>query len=234
MINLKNTLFLITARGGSKGIPGKNIKLLAGKPLIYYSIDIARHFVADEQICLSTDSTEIIQNAEEYGLKVPFVRPSELATDEATSYDVEMHAINYYENKDYQFDTLVLLQPTSPFRTIEQVREALEIYTNECDMVVSVEESNSNPYYNLCEEDENGFLRQSKSGNYSRRQDCPIVYKYNGAIFVININSLKKMSPDKFSKVKKIMMDDFTSIDLDNEIDWMWAEFVLEKGKVNI
>ena len=231
---LDNTLFLIMARGGSKGIPGKNIKPLAGKPLIYYSIDMARHFVDDVNICLSTDSNEIIEKVEEYGLKVPFVRPAELATDQADSYHVELHALEYYKKLGKKFDTLVILQPTSPFRTTKQVQEALNLYSNEYDMVVSVVESRSNPYYNLCEENSDGFLEKSKPGDYIRRQDCPPVYEYNGAIYVVNIESLKKMPEDKFPKIKKIVMDDFTSVDLDNPIDWLWAEFLIENNKIEV
>ena len=232
MCSLDRTLFLIMARGGSKGIPGKNIKLLAGKPLLYYSIDVARSFVNDTNICLSTDSNEIIEKAEEYGLKVPFIRPPELATDQADSYHVELHALEYYEKLGQKFDTLVVLQPTSPFRTTQQVQEALNLYSNEYDMVVSVVESSSNPYYNLCEENHNGFLEKSKPSDYTRRQDCPPVYEYNGAIYVVNIKSLKKMPEDQFKKVKKMIMDDFTSVDLDNPIDWLWAEFLIENKKI--
>ena len=233
-MNIDKTLFLIMARGGSKGIPGKNIKSLAGKPLLYYAIDTARQFVPDTQICLSTDDLEIKSKAEKHGLSVPFIRPPELATDEADSYDVELHALDFYHNQGIEFETLVVLQPTSPFRTIQQVKQALDLYSPECDMVVSVKESTSNPYYNLCEEDSNGFLQKSKPGNYIRRQDCPPVYEYNGAIYVVNIESLKQMPEDKFQKVKKIVMDDFTSVDLDNPIDWEWAEFLINKNMIEL
>ena len=90
-------LIIIPARGGSKGIPHKNIKLLNGKPLICYSIDIARQYTTDENICVTTDDNEIISVVEQYGLKVPFVRPAELATDTASSNDVLVHALNFYE-----------------------------------------------------------------------------------------------------------------------------------------
>lgn len=232
-IDLSKTLFLIMARGGSKGIPGKNIKPLSGKPLIYYSIDIARNFVDDSQICLSTDSNEIIQKAEEYGLQVPFVRPAELATDQADSYSVELHAIEYFEKLGKTFETLVVLQPTSPFRTSKQVQEALNIYSSDCDMVVSVVESTSNPYYNLYEENNYQYLVKSKPSNVTRRQDCPPVYEYNGAIYIVNIDSLKKMPEDQFTKVKKYIMDGMSSVDLDNPIDWLWAEFLIEQNKIN-
>lgn len=98
-MKLTDTLFVITARGGSKGLPGKNIKNLCGKPLIAYSIDVARAFTNDENICVSTDSQEIIDVVENYGLKVPFIRPACLATDSATSNDVLVHAVNFYKEK---------------------------------------------------------------------------------------------------------------------------------------
>lgn len=226
--NLDNVLFLIMARGGSKGIPGKNIKSLGGKPLLYYSIDVARNFVSDAQICLSTDSLEIKNKAEEYGLKVPFLRPAALATDEADSYFVELHAIDFYEKLGKTIDILIVLQPTSPFRTETQVQEALDLYTQDCDMVVSVVESKSNPYYNLFEQNEQGFLIKSKPGEFFRRQDCPPIYEYNGAIYVVNVVSLKQMPEHKFKRIKKIVMDDLTSVDIDVPIDWLWAEFLLE------
>jgi CMP-N,N'-diacetyllegionaminic acid synthase len=229
-----NVLFLIMARGGSKGIPGKNIKPLAGKPLLYYSIDIARNFVGDNNICLSTDSIEIKNKAEEYGLKVPFIRPNELATDEADSYFVELHALDYYEKIGKKIDVLVVLQTTSPFRKIEDVQRALDLYSISCDMVVSVVESKSNPYYNLFEENSTGFLGKSKPGDYIRRQDCPTVYEFNGAIYVVNVESLKQMPEYKFQKIKKIVMDEFSSVDLDNSIDWAWAEFLINNKVVEI
>lgn len=231
---LNNILFLITARGGSKGIPGKNIKELAGKKLIHYSIDIARKFVSDEHICVSTDDEKIINAVQEIGLKVPFVRPSELATDKAGSYEVILHAVNFYLSQNKKYDTLVLLQPTSPFRTEKQVSEALDLYNNEMDMVVSVTQSKLNPYYNLFEEDANGFLKISKPTSIDRRQDCPDVYAYNGAIYVINVKSVLKNPLYKFEKIKKYIMDDISSIDLDTPLDWEWTEFLINKKIVKI
>ena len=108
-----NLLYLIPARGGSKGIPHKNIKLLCGKPLITYSIDVARQLTDDQNICVSTDDEKIIQTVTDYGLAVPFKRPVCLATDSASTYDVLLHAIKFYENLGKQYDGIVLLQPTT-------------------------------------------------------------------------------------------------------------------------
>jgi len=223
-----NTLFLITARGGSKGIPFKNIKSLGGKPLITYSIDIARQFSSDDRICVSTDSDDIIKVVENHGLKVPFKRPDALATDTSSSYDVIMHAINWYRSRNLEFENVVLLQPTSPFRTKRNVLDALQLYNeSDVDMVVSVVKSKANPYYNLFEEDEEGFLIKSKSSNFTRRQDCPDVYEYNGAVYVFNINSLCKYNIGEFKKIKKVLMSDEESLDIDSPLDWKLAELLI-------
>lgn len=223
-------LVIIPARGGSKGIPHKNIKPLAGKPLIHYTIDVARQIVTNEDICVSSDDPEIIQCVEDYGLKVPFVRPSELATDTAGTYEVLLHALNYYEQQGKTYDVVILLQNTSPFRTPEQVKEALALYNSNLDMVVSVKECSANPYYSVFEENTEGFLNICKgNGNITRRQDAPKVYEYNGAIYVINPKSLKEMPLYKFTKRIKYVMDEKSSLDLDTMNDWHMAELLINK-----
>lgn len=226
-------LVIIPARGGSKGIPHKNIKPLAGKPLIHYTIDIARQIVANEDICVSTDDPEIIQCVEDYGVKVPFVRPSELATDTAGTYEVLLHALKYYEQQGKTYDVVILLQNTSPFRTPKQVKEALALYNSNLDMVVSVKECSANPYYCVFEENTEGFLNICKgNGNITRRQDAPKVYEYNGAIYVINPKSLKEMPLYKFTKRIKYVMDEKSSLDLDTMNDWHMAELQISKSSL--
>ncbi len=221
-------LVIIPARGGSKGIPHKNIKPLNGKPLIYYTIDVARQIVSDDDICVSTDDLEIIKCVEDYGLKVPFVRPEELATDTAGTYEVLLHALDYYEKQGKKYDIVLLLQNTSPFRTADQVRDAIALYNSEIDMVVSVKECSANPYYCVFEENEFGFLNICKGeGNITRRQDAPKVYEYNGAIYVINPYSLKKMNLNKFTHRIKYVMDEKSSLDLDTMTDWQLAEIII-------
>ena len=226
-------LVIIPARGGSKGIPHKNIKPLAGKPLIHYTIDVARQIVANEDICVSTDDPEIMQCVEDYGLKVPFDRPSELATDTAGTYEVLLHALNYYEQQGKSYDVVILLQNTSPFRTPEQVKEALTLYNSNLDMVVSVKECSANPYYCVFEENEYGYLNICKGdGSITRRQDAPKVYEYNGAIYVINPKSLKEMPLYKFTKRIKYVMDEKSSLDLDTMNDWHMAELLISKSSL--
>ncbi|MBP9848371.1 MAG: acylneuraminate cytidylyltransferase family protein [Flavobacterium sp.] len=222
-------LIIIPARGGSKGVPRKNIKLLKGIPLIHYTIKAAQKLFDNALICVSTDDEEIKKVAEQTSLVVPFLRPKELASDSSGTYEVLMHAIEHFANNGYEADTLILLQPTSPFRTSSHIEEALKIYSNEIDMVVSVKETRSNPYYVLFEEDENGYLKKSKDANFIRRQDCPKVWEYNGAIYIININSLKKKTLNQFTKVRKFVMDDFSSHDIDTLFDWEIAKTIIEK-----
>lgn len=221
-------LVVIPARGGSKGIPGKNIKPLHGKPLIHYTIEVARAVFGDDQILVSTDSEEIRSCVEETGLKVPFLRPEALATDTAGTYEVLLHAIAFSEQNGYAPDTLVVLQPTSPFRTAQHLREAVESYgKTPADMLASVKETDANPYYVLFEENEEGFLRKSKTGNFTRRQDCPAVWELNGSIYIISVESLKKGPVSEFERIVKYEMDGFSSLDLDTPLDWKMAELML-------
>lgn len=227
------TLVVIPARGGSKGVPGKNIKKLNGVPLIHYSINIAKVLFDSDDICVSTDDFEIKKVAENTGINIPFIRPNELATDYATSYDVLLHALGYYEKlRQKEYDTIILLQPTSPFRKIEHIKGAMSLFSSDLDMVVAAKESQANPYYNLFELSDNNLLIPSKQGTYTRRQDCPPVYEINGSIYVINVQSLRKKNIKDFSRVVPFLMDQEYSVDIDSPVDWVCAEAILQKGLV--
>ncbi len=226
-------LVIIPARGGSKGIPHKNIKLLGGKPLICRAIDNARAVAPDSDICVSTDDSEIIQVVEDYGLKVPFIRPTELAADNSGTYEVLLHALSFYEQQGRTYDTIILLQPTSPFRRDEDISEALKLYSPDVDMVVSVTEARANPYYNCFETDSDGFLHVSKGdGKYIRRQDAPKAWEYNGAIYIINPQSLKRKSLGEFKRRRMYEMDELHSLDLDTPLDWRIAELLIAENEI--
>jgi CMP-N,N'-diacetyllegionaminic acid synthase len=229
-----STLFLIPARAGSQGIPGKNYKPLGGKPLIQYSLEVARCLTGDENICVSTNDQNVIEVVESLGYKTPFVRPEELATGEAGSYEVMLHALDFYKSQGREFQKLVLLQPTSPFRTAKQILDTLDLYSDDLDMVVSVKETKSNPYFLLMEENAEGWLQKLKASDVTRRQDAPVVYELNGAIYTINTTSLNKGWINSFKKVKKFVMDEVSSWDLDSNLDWIIAESLLEKRIVTI
>lgn len=223
-----NILVIIPARGGSKGIPHKNVKELNGKPLICYSIDAARQLTTDENIYVSTDDDVIIKVVEDYGLKVHFKRPAELATDCAGTNGVLLHALEFYEKQGRKYDVVVLLQPTSPFRETKSLKEAVALYTSDIDMVVSVKEAATNPYYNSFEEDAEGLLVISKGdGTIERRQDAPKVWEFNGSIYVINSTRLKEVGLSKLNRIRKYVMDDLHSIDIDSMFDWYMAEKVI-------
>ena len=230
-----NILVVIPARGGSKGIPHKNIKKLNGKELITYSIDVARQLTSDDNICVSTDDDNIIATVENYGLKVPFKRPIELATDSAGTNGVLLHALDFYENQGRTYDVIVLLQPTSPFRSIDSLSAAVDLYTPDVDMVVSVKEAVTNPYYNSFEENDKGLLVISKGeGLIERRQDAPKVWEFNGSIYVINTTRLKEVGLSRLNRIKKYVMDDFHSIDLDTMMDWYMAEYIFSNHLIEL
>lgn len=223
-------LYLIPARAGSKGLLGKNTKMLGDKPLISYSIDFAlNNMKVDDALCISTNDDQVIQIASSLGIQIPFRRPEELASDNANSYDVIMHAINFYEQKETYFDLVLLLQPTSPFRIKEDFENIIQSYQDDIEMVVSVKKSKENPYFNLFEEDKLGFLNKSKESNFQRRQDCPEIFAFNGSMYLINVNALKIQNINQFKKIKKMVMPDERSIDIDTFADWKLAEFYLNK-----
>jgi N-acylneuraminate cytidylyltransferase len=223
-------LVIIPARGGSKRLPGKNIKTLKGKPLIHYTIEAAREVFEDSVICVSTDDESIKKVAEQTKLSVPFLRPESLATDTADSRSVLVHAYYFYKNnKNYVADTIVLLQPTSPLRNGTHINECLKLYDNGVEQVLSVKETDSNPYFLLFEEDEDGYLKKVLSGDFTRKQDCPPIYEINGAIYVINVRSLLESDTLVFNKTKKYVMDKKSSIDIDDEFDFNLAEFILSR-----
>ena len=225
------SLYIIPARGGSKGIPRKNIKPLAGTPLIHYSIAVARALADDNHIIVTTDDEEIAQVARETGLPVPYMRPAHLATDTAGSREVILDAMDYADAMGIEYDNVVLLQPTSPLRTAEDVENALKLYSLQVDMVVSVVEANANPYYNCFEIDATtGYLHLSKGdGNITRRQDAPRVWEYNGAVYVINPQSLRAMTIGEFTRKVPCEMPRERSIDLDTPMDWAIAEVVMNE-----
>lgn len=231
-------LIIIPARGGSKGIPRKNIKPLAGRPLIGYSIDVARAVasqcgVDERHILLSTDDDEIAATAESLGLPTPYRRPDVLATDRAGSREMMLDAMDWAQAQAIDFDAVVLLQPTSPFRTAEDVAGCIALYEREHpDMAVSVKEASANPYYNCFEADPaTGALHISKGdGLLTRRQDAPKAWEFNGAVYVIRPESLRAMPMGDFPRRLPYEMPALRSVDLDTPLDWAVAEALIANG----
>lgn len=222
------SLYLIPARSGSKGLINKNKKILADKPLIFHSIDFAlQNIKKDEMLCISSDDEEILKMASNKGIEIHFKRPKSLATDDTSMDEVLINALNYFEGQNIYFDKIILLQPTSPFRENSDLEEMIKLFNLDLDMVVSVNKSKQNPYFNLFEEDERGFLQKSKEPSFDRRQDCPEVFSYNGSIYIINTKSLQKFKINQFKKIKKYLMSNVKSTDIDDIADWKLAEYYM-------
>ncbi|MBD5229529.1 MAG: acylneuraminate cytidylyltransferase family protein [Bacteroidales bacterium] len=223
-------LFIIPARGGSKGIPKKNIAPLNGRPLIDYTIQTALALAPQSRIILSTDSDEITETARRCGLEVAYRRPDALATDTAGSREVILDAMDWADAQGVDYDAVVLLQPTSPLRSVGDVENALALYTPDIDMVVSVTEARSNPYYNCFETDADGYLHVSKGdGMYTRRQDVPPAYEYNGAVYVINPQSIRAMAMGAFPRRVPSLMPAERSVDIDAPVDLLIAAHLLQQ-----
>lgn len=216
MIDGHSVLALITARGGSKGLPGKNITPVLGRPLIDFSIAAARAARGIDRVVLSTEDEAIARVARECGCEVPFVRPAPLATDQASSIDVVMHALDSLP----QFDLLVLLQPTSPARSAQDIEEACGLLLrHRAPACVSVTLAEQSPYwmYQLTEGERLQALLPASTG--TRRQDLPPVYLLNGAIYVARCDRLRRhrsfVGPDTVAYV----MPAERSIDIDTADD---------------
>lgn len=223
-----STLYLITARGGSKKVPGKNIKLLGGIPLIEHTIRHALQVASDpEDVVVSTDSEEIARISVKAGACVPFMRPKELASDTAASRDVILHAVDWF-GSDKNYDRVVLLQPTSPFRNIEDIKKAETLFNEKRpDMVVSVRKALSNPYYNIYECRPDGSLFISKGdGMITRRQDAPPAWEFDGSIYVIDIGALRNTpSLARMPRILPVENSCPYNIDIDSEADFILAEY---------
>lgn len=239
-------MYAIPARGGSKGIPRKNVRPLAGVPLIGYAVRGALHLASEDlsplgvesagvdDVWVSTDDEEIRSAAEAEGVKVPFLRPAHLASDTAGTREVLIDLLERAEARGVHYDAIVLLQPTSPLRTDDDIRHTIEAYASAAargerpDMAVTVFEADANPYYNLFETDSSGYLHLSKGpGGYARRQDAPKVWQYNGAVYVINADSLRRSAMSRFERIIPVEMPASRSIDLDTEADWAHAERIM-------
>lgn len=221
-------LFVIPARGGSKSIPGKNIKPFCGKPLISWSIAAALELAPQDRIIVTTDSEAIATEARRAGISAPHMRPAELATDTAGSREVMLDAMAEAEKRGIDYDCVVLLQPTSPLRTAEDIRVALAAWTPEVDMAVTVRPAPCNPYYDCFETSADGFLRISKGdGLLTRRQDAPAAWQLNGAVYVITPARLREMEIGRMMRRVPVVMPAERSLDLDTPLDWQIAELKL-------
>ncbi len=228
-------LGVITARGGSKTMPGKNIKLLGSKPLIAYSIEAVKKSKLITHLIISTDSQEIADIAKQYGCDVPFLRPAELAQDDTKHLPVMQHAVKTMEEKlGFQFDYVVTLQPTSPFRTKEDIDKTLELLIEaKADSAVTMVEIDSD-YHPLVMKKMEGdkvlpYCMEEPEG--TRRQDFPKVYKRSSAVYAHRRDVLIEKNRFYGDDIRGILTPQERYIDIDNLEDWQKAEQMLEELK---
>lgn len=229
----KTILALIPARGGSRGLPGKNMRPFCGKPLIAWSIEQALASNYIDKVIVSTDSAKIALIARRYGAEVPFMRPKALATDSAKSIDVIMHALNWLEKYDNQkYDLLMLLQPTSPLRTTGDINEALKLFAGKkAEAVVSICEAEHNPLWaNTLPKNMRmkGFLNHRIINK--NRQELPEFYRLNGAIYLAYPEYLKRRKSFFGDSTYAYIMPKENSVDIDNELDFKLAELLKAKN----
>ena len=230
MLGQYHVTALIPARGGSKRLPRKNAKLFCGKPLISWSIEVAKASKFVDQIVVSTDDLEIKEVSEKYGAKVPFLRPEFLSNDTASSFDVIKHAIQFL-NIEGKNHIVVLLQPTSPLRTVEELDQALKLLIERsASGVVSVSEAEHSPLWsNVLPENfiMSDFIRPEVQGK--RSQDLPKFYRLNGSIYIYETKKLLERNSIFYDEtVFAYETSQNTSIDIDTELDFFIAETLMK------
>ncbi len=223
----------IFARGGSKGLPGKNIKPLCGKPLIAYSIDVARKSKYISDIFVSTDCDDIARVAQEYGAKVPFIRPVELAGDKSPEYLSWKHALEFSVNNGIRTDILVVLPTTSPLRTAADVDGCIDhfVASKGSDVAIAVSKSNHHPSFNMVFRDENGHVELAlpMEQKIARRQDAISVYNITTAVYVTTPNYVLSTNSYFDGNVTSIVIPEENAVDIDTQMDFMLAELLLKK-----
>ena len=224
-----NIVSLITARGGSKGIPRKNIKLLNNKPLIAYSIEESVASNTISKTYVTTEDREISEISKQYGAEI-IKRPDELAQDDSSSVDVAIHALDYLSECGIEIDFFVLLQPTSPLRTKEDIDNAIDLFIkNDCGAVISVCELDHSSMMSFKVED--NFLSPSCGEQFIniRRQELPTFYCQNGAIYITTPESIRKYRTFIPEKTIPYVMPEERSVDVDTELDLKFIEFLLNE-----
>ena len=225
-MNSKKVLAIIPARSGSKGLPGKNIKLLGEKPLIGWTIDAATKAKCINDVIVSTDCPEIARVSKKYGAGVPFLRPKNLASDTASTVDTVLHSITTI---NVNYDVIILLQPTSPFRTADDIDRAFSVYSKSgASSVVSICEVDKNPFLSFWKKEDNTLEAVLNIDNqYFRRQDLVPAYSLNGAIYIVDTKKILSEKKFLYEDSSSYIMEKKSSIDIDDEIDFKFAQFII-------
>jgi len=232
MYKNKTFLAIIPARGGSKGLPKKNIKELCGKPLIAWSIEVGLKSKYLDEVMVTTDSQEIADISNQYGANVPFLRPDELASDTATSFDAIKHTIDYYKNElNKEFDYIVLLEPTSPLREHSDIDKAIEIlFDSSADVIVGIcKTEDQNPAFLVTKDIEN-FIRgyENKDMKVLRRQDIKDVYFFEGTIYISKTNILLSKKTFYHENTIGYVVSKYKSLEIDDMDDFIMVEAIMK------
>jgi N-acylneuraminate cytidylyltransferase len=229
MIDGKTVLAIIPARGGSKGVPRKNIRELGGKPLIAWTIEEAKKSKYIDRLILSSEDPEIIDVAKSFGCEVPFVRPKELAQDETPGIDPVLHALDMLPG----YDLVVLLQPTSPLRSVCDIDGCIEHCVHRAvQSAVSIVEVGETPYWMYKMNSDDTLCRLINGAKYQRRQDIPKVYSVNGAVYVAEYSWLKEKKSFVDEKTVGFVMPNERSYDIDTEFDIQLVKFCLDERAI--
>jgi N-acylneuraminate cytidylyltransferase len=227
-----NTVAFIFARGGSKGLPGKNIKILNGKPLLQYSIETAQGVARITKIFVSTDCDSIARIARKNGVEV-IERPSELATDTSSEWLSWRHAIDYVFSRYGPFETFVSLPTTSPLRSEQDVEAALDkLNSANADICVSITPASRSPYFNMVRMLSNDIvdLVIKPNGDVCRRQDSPVVFDVTTVVYAAKVTFINNSSSIFSGKVVATEVPKIRAVDIDDIYDFMFAESVLKSG----
>ena len=226
------TLAIVLARGGSKGILKKNIRLLAGKPLIVYSIEAALKSKYIDKVVVSTEDTEIAKIAKKHNVEV-IERPRELALDDTPSLPVLKHSIKFLEdNRGYRANVVVVLQPTSPLRKVSDIDKCIEKLVKEkCDSIITLRKVEHPPHWMVKLDMQDRIREFFKLDKIDRRQDIPDIYIPNGAVFVTWQNTITKHNTIRGPDTRGVLMPQERSLDIDTELDFLIAEKLIEREK---
>ena len=229
---MKKPICFIGARGGSKGVKRKNTRPLIGKPLIAYTIESAIDSQLFSNVIVSTEDEEIAGIAKKFGAEVPFMRPKKLATDNASMFSVWKHGILKLKKLGYDFEMMVHRDCTVPFIRIKDIKGTIELLKDKkCDGVFAVYKQHLNPYFNMVETNQKGFLQISKKTKIpvKRRQDAPIVYQMNG-LFAIYIDKLLKYKTHIGPKILPYEIPPETGLMIDTEMEFKLAELLVKQN----
>jgi len=222
----------IFARGGSQEVPGKNIRHLAGKPLIAYAIETAFQSEFIDRVVVSTDDEKIAQVAQDFGAEVPFIRPKELAQDNSPEWLVWQHAIRTLKEQDKgkELDVFVSIPPTAPLRAVKDVDNAIQTFLeSDADIVITVKKAGRHPSFNMITLDEQNCanLVLPLDKQITRRQDAPLVYDMTTVAYVANPQFIMEAKSIFDGKVKSVIIPEERAVDIDSELDFQFAEYLM-------